>query len=64
MAGKPIVVSQPEKDLIISGLEGLEASCQRLANRSGQLPYAVDAYKKQRNEVNALLARVRSWDTT
>lgn len=64
MAGKPIVVSQPEKDLIISGLEGLEASCQRLANRNGQLPYAVDAYKKQRNEVNALLARVRSWEAT
>ena len=64
MAGKPIVVSQPEKDLIISGLEGLEASCQRLANRNGQLPYAVEAYKKQRNEVNALLARVRSWDAT
>ena len=61
---KPIVISQPDKDLIISGLEGLEASCQRLANRSGQLPYAVEAYKKQRNEVNALLARVRSWDAT
>lgn len=64
MAGKPISISQADKDLMISGLEGLEASCLRLANRSGQLPYAVEAYKRQRNDVNALLARVRAWDTT
>lgn len=60
---KPISVSQEDKDLILSGLEGLEASCMRLANRNGQLKFAVDGYRAQALKVNTLRSRVFLWDT-
>lgn len=56
------VVTQLEKDHIIAGLELAIASCKRLAARTGQLPFAVEGYKKEADVITAVKIKVSSWD--
>lgn len=51
-------LTQSDKDYILSGLDLSIASAKRLANRSGQLPFAVDAYKKEIDVLNSVRAKV------
>lgn len=53
-------LTQSDKDYILSGLDLSIASAKRLANRSGQLPFAVDAYKKEINILNEVRSKVVS----
>lgn len=57
-------VTQAEKDYISSALDQAIASSRRLANRTGQLPMAVDAYRKEADMISALRLKVASWDVT
>lgn len=58
------VVSQADKDYLVSALDAAIASCRRLASRQGQLPFAVDAYKKEGDAIASLRLKVASWDVT
>lgn len=58
------VVTQQEKDYILSGLELSIASCKRLAARQGQLPFAVDGYRKEADVITAVKVKVASWDVS
>lgn len=58
---KPIV-SQAQKDHIVAGLDLAIASCKRLAARTGQLPFAVDGYRKEADVISAVKVHVQAWD--
>lgn len=62
MAGKPIVISPVEKNILLTALEGAKNSALRLSRRDGQLAYAIDAYKKSADEINDLQRKVSTWD--
>lgn len=57
-----VKLTQSDKDYIIGGLDLALASAKRLSNRSGQLPFAVDAYKKEITALNAVRALVLTID--
>lgn len=61
---KAIVVSPEDKNYILAGLEMAVASCNRLANRQGQLPFAVQGYRNEASKIMAVHARVTSWEVT
>lgn len=58
------VVTQMEKDHIIAGLDLAIASCRRLAARAGQLPFAVDGYRKEADIITAVKIKVSAWDVS
>lgn len=55
-------VSQMQKDHILAGLDLAIASCRRLAARTGQLPFAVEGYKKEADVITGVKVVVQSWD--
>lgn len=56
------VVTQAEKDYIMSALDQAVASAKRLSNRSGQLPFAVEGYRKEADLIAAVRLKVAAWD--
>lgn len=57
-----VVVTQSDKDYICSALDQAIASAKRLSNRSGQLPFAVEGYKKEADAIVKLRLKVADWD--
>lgn len=55
-------VTKADKDYIMSALDLAIASAKRLANRQGQLPFAVDGYQKEADSIAKVRLKVSDWD--